>query len=79
VQEDFLCTLSGSYIPFAGTKAERKATGDPRLSLEERYKDHKGYVRAVEKATKKLVKDRFLLQRDADRLVAEAEASDILR
>ena len=79
VQEDFLCTLSGSYIPFATTEAERKATGDPRLSLEERYKNHKGYVRAVEKATKKLVKDGFLLQQDADRLVSEAEAGDILR
>ncbi len=79
VQEDFLCTLSGSYIPFARTKAERQATGDPRRSLEERYKDHRGYVQAVQKATKKLVKDRFLLQRDADRLVSEAEASDILR
>lgn len=79
VAEDFLCTLSGSYIPFAKTKAERLATGDPRPSLEERYKNHKGYVKAVEKATKKLVKQRFLLQQDADRLVAEAQASDILR
>lgn len=79
VAEDFMCTLSGSYIPFARTKAERLATGDPRLSLEERYKNHRGYVKAVEKATKRLVKERFLLQHDADRLVAEAEASDILR
>jgi hypothetical protein len=78
VMENFLCTLSGSYIPLPRTKAERVATGDPRKSLEERYKDHKGYVKAVEKATKSLVKDRFLLKRDADRLVAEAEASDVL-
>jgi hypothetical protein len=79
VAEDFMCTLSGSYIPFATTKAERLAAGDPRLSLQERYKDHKGYVKAVEKATKSLVKQRFLLQKDADRLVAEAEASNILK
>src|SRR5207244_9569286 len=35
-----LCGLNGSYIPFAKTKAERLASGDPRKSLEERYKDH---------------------------------------
>lgn len=37
------------------------ATGDPRHSLEERYKDHDGYVKAVTKAAKKLEKQRFPL------------------
>ncbi len=32
-----LCGLSGSFIPFATTKAERLAKGDPRRSLQERY------------------------------------------
>jgi len=36
-------------------------------------------VKAVRKATQDLVRDRYLLQRDAERLVQEAEASDILR
>ena len=31
------CDLTGSYIPFAVTKAQRLASGDPRLSLQERY------------------------------------------
>jgi hypothetical protein len=31
------CAFSGGFIPFAKTKAERLASGDPRLSLEERY------------------------------------------
>jgi len=35
-----LCGLSGSYIPFATTKSMRLTRGDPRKSLEERYKDH---------------------------------------
>jgi len=73
------CTLSGGYIPFAKTQAERQAAGDPRLSLEERYKDHAGYVAAVSKAAAQAVKERFLLQQDADKLVAQAEASDVLR
>ncbi len=77
-QDDF-CTLSGSYIPFARTRAERLATGDPRLSLEERYGTHAGYVAAVQKATEKLVRDRLLLPVDADRLISAADASDILK
>jgi hypothetical protein len=35
--EDGFCSLTGSFIPFARTKQERLAAGDPRLSLEERY------------------------------------------
>jgi hypothetical protein len=64
-------------IPFAKTKAERLAKGDPRLSLEERYADHAAYVGAVSKAAADAVKQGFLLQEDADRYVMTAEASDI--
>jgi hypothetical protein len=74
-----LCSLTGSFIPFATTKAERLASDDPRKSLEERYKDHEGFVKAVKKAAKELVKERFMLEEDADRWVSAAEASDILR
>ena len=42
--------LGGGYIPFAKTKAERLAAGDPRLSLEERYGTHDGYVARVKAA-----------------------------
>jgi hypothetical protein len=73
------CTLNGSFFPFAGTKVERLASGDPRLSLQERYKDHDGFVKAVEKATKRLVQERLLLQIDADKLVQAAKDSDVLR
>jgi hypothetical protein len=74
-----LCGLSGSYIPFATTKAERLAAGDPRKSLEERYKDHEGYVKDVEHAAKKLVHERFLLEEDANTFISAAEASDVLQ
>jgi hypothetical protein len=74
-----LCALSGSYIPFATTKADRLASGDPRKSLEERYKDHAGYVKAVEQAARKLVKEGFLLEEDAQRFIDAAEAGDVLR
>ena len=74
-----ICGLQGGFIPFAKTRAERTTSGDPRPSLEERYGTHKAYVDAVKKATDKAVVERFLLRADADRLVAEAEASDLLR
>jgi hypothetical protein len=74
-----LCGLSGAYIPFATTRAERLATGDSRMSLEERYKNHAGFVKAVEKAAKHLVKEGFLLEEDAGAYVQAAEASDVLR
>jgi hypothetical protein len=77
--EDQLCSLQGSYIPFAQTRAERLAVGDPRPSVEERYGTHAGYVAAVQDAAAQLVAERFLLSEDAERLVAEAEASDVLK
>ena len=74
-----LCSLSGSFIPFAETRAERMLVGDPRPSLEERYGAHAGYVAAVRAATNRLVGQRLLLPADAARLISEAEASDVLR
>ena len=78
-REGNLCGLTGSFLPFAKTRAEREAAGDPRLSLEERYTDHQGYVDAVRRATEELMRERFLLAEDAERLVQSAEASDALR
>jgi hypothetical protein len=64
-----LCGLSGAYVPFAKTKAERQAANDPRPSFEERYGDQAGYVKVVEAAARALVNERFLLQEDADRYI----------
>ena len=77
--EDGLCSLAGSYIPFAQTRAERAATGDPRLSIQERYGTHEGYVAAVRAASDRLVAQRYLLPEDAKRIIAQAEAGRVLR
>jgi hypothetical protein len=66
-------------IPFAKTKAERLHAGDPRLSLEERYGDHDGYVAAVMAAAAKAVAEGFLLSADGDSLIERAAASNVLR
>ena len=73
-----LCNYAGGMIPFAKTRAEREAAGDSRLSLEERYKNHEGYVAAVRMAAEKAVRAGFLLQADADKLIADAAASNVL-
>ena len=73
------CSYAAGMIPFAKTRAERQASGDPRLSLEERYKDHAGYVQAVRVAAENAVKRGFLLPDDAATLIAAAEASNVLR
>src|SRR5262245_56470933 len=73
------CESDGQHIPFAQTKAERLGAGDPRLSLQERYTDHDGYVKAVTRAAKKLQKQRFLLLEDVQRYIEEAESSDVLQ
>ena len=70
---------AGGYIPFARTRAERLAAGDPRPSLEERYGTHENYVARVRAAADRLVRGRYLLKDDAERLVAEADASEVLK
>jgi hypothetical protein len=74
-----ICNYAGGMIPFAQTKAERMAKEDPRLSLEERYVNHAGYVAAVEAAARNAVAEGFLLAADGKALIAAAEASDVLR
>ena len=74
-----VCGNIGGFIPFANTKAERLASGDPRPSLEERYRSHEEYVQMVGKAASTLVQERYLLQQDADAMIEQARASDILR
>jgi hypothetical protein len=73
-----ICNYVGGMLPFARTKAEREARGDPRPSLEERYGDHAGYVRAVRRAAARVLEAGFLLEADAAALVREAEASKVL-
>ncbi len=72
------CDYTGGYIPFAVTKQARIQSGDPRPSLEERYTNHDGYVKAVQAAAAKAVASGFLLQADADALIAAAQASHVL-
>jgi len=61
---DVLSSMQGSYIPLPRTSAERKRTNDPRLSIEERYRDKDQYVGLVGKAARELIDQGFLLTED---------------
>jgi len=59
------CEGTGQSIPFPTTKAAREASGDPRLSIEERYPNFQAYYYAVGQAINDLVAERFMLPEDA--------------
>ncbi len=63
--------FDGSFVPFARTKAERKASRDPRPSLEERYHGRDGYVGKVEAAADRQIAAGFLLPEDRARALSE--------
>jgi hypothetical protein len=77
LSEGDLAGLLGSFIPFAKTKAERRQTGDPRLPIEERFKDQNDYVQQISRAARRLVEERFLLQEDAQRIIADAANTNL--
>ncbi len=62
--EGELCDNNGMMIPFAATREERDRTGDPRLSMAERYPNPGDRTAAIAKAAQKLVEDRLLLPED---------------
>lgn len=74
-------SLAAGYIPFAKTKAERMASGDPRLSIEERYPTAAIYYARAVKQAAEMVRQRLLLPDDAVRLlnqmVTDLEASKL--
>ena len=72
------CSLAGSSYPFALTRAQRLAASDPRLSVEERYGTHAGFVCAVSAAAWKAVGQRFLRSSAAAALVEQASESNVL-
>jgi Alpha/beta hydrolase domain len=67
-----LLNVFGAFIPFATTRAARETTCDPRPSLEERYGNAAGWHAALAAALPALVADGFLLEEDAERILARA-------
>jgi hypothetical protein len=62
--EDQFAGEAGSIFPFPRTKAERTASGDSRLSIEERYTSREQYVGKAALAAQRLVNQRYMLAQD---------------
>ena len=63
--EGELCDNNGAMIGFAATREERLKSGDPRLSMAERYPNPGDRAAAIARAAQQLVQDRLLLEEDA--------------
>ncbi|MDP9024187.1 MAG: alpha/beta hydrolase domain-containing protein, partial [Candidatus Eremiobacteraeota bacterium] len=63
--------FDGSFVAFARNEAERRASGDPRPSLESRYPTRSAFVVKVRAAAKRQVAAGFLLPADVERAVSE--------
>ena len=61
--------LAGSFFPFARTRQERLEAGDPRLSLEERYKNRHAYLGRFVQAALPLIRDGYLMAEDLPHMI----------
>ena len=63
---------AGATIPFARTRRERETAGDPRPSIEERYRSREDYLERVRRAGAALVAQRYMLEEDIELAVTLA-------
>jgi hypothetical protein len=69
---DRLAGEIGSYIPFPRTRADRERAGDPRPSIEERYRNRDEYVGRCAAAALDLIARGFLRPEDLADLLTHA-------
>ena len=62
-----------SWIPFPKTADDRKRTGDPRLSIAERYSTEDQYIDRYTRALDKLIRERWVLAEDRGALLSRAK------
>ena len=73
---DDLCSIYGAFLPFAANEAERRAAGDPRLSLEERYGSHETYRDLITQAVAQMIDQGYLLDEDGSAILSLADDMD---
>jgi hypothetical protein len=69
---DTLIVNAGAYIPFPLTRAAREKTGDPRLSIEERYAGRADYLAKVTAVANRLADERYVLRSDVPAIIDAA-------
>ncbi len=66
--------LSGAWLPFSASKAERIARADNRLSLEERYHSVDEYLGRLRKAAEDLISRRLMFKEDLELVLEQGAA-----
>ena len=67
---DQILYFAGSTLPFAPTRAEREAAGDPRPAIAERYASREDYLARVRAAAVALAAAGYLLEEDVETSLA---------
>jgi hypothetical protein len=67
----YISGLNGAFIPFARTRVERLAANDPRLSIEERYGNREGFMKAATTSIDNAIAQRFLLPIQREDIIAK--------
>jgi hypothetical protein len=70
---NYLTRFDGSFWAFEATERGREAIGDPRPSIEARYRTKEEYVARVRESARRLVADRILLAEDGEAYIEQAE------
>ena len=66
--ETELLSLAGGYLPLPTNRELREHSGDPRLSLSERYANFDDYFARYQAHVSRLIEDRYILEEDRSRL-----------
>jgi len=63
----------GAVFPFPKTAVERRRTGDPRLSIAERYSSREEYLARYTQQLDELIRQRWILRDDRPALILRAQ------
>lgn len=68
--ENEIVSMTGAFLPFPKSEEEKAKTGDPRPSVQGKYGTLDGYIKEFTEACETLRRQGYLLQEDAERLIA---------
>jgi hypothetical protein len=66
--------LSGAWLPFSASSAERRKHGDDRMSLGERYGNLEEYLSQLTEAAEDLISQRLMFSEDLELVLKQGEA-----
>ena len=65
----------GSFLPFAVSERARRAAGDPRPAISERYASEERFLQSTATVATALVRRRFLLEEDVPTILRRARGA----